>query len=417
MERLLGSLLKRVVHYGSLEVQTASGAKICCGSGHAPAVSVRLADTATEIRLLQDPSLAVGELYSEGRIILERGTLYDLAEICVKNVENLNQVPWLAGLERARHMLRRAFQRNNVDRAQRNVAHHYDLGEDFYALFLDADMQYSCAYFEHSDMSLDSAQRAKCRHIAAKLLIEPGHRVLDIGSGWGGLALYMASMCDADVTGITLSRDQLATAIGRSKRQMMESHAAFRLQDYRSVDERYDRIVSVGMFEHVGIDWYETYFKHIAQSLTSDGVALVHTIGRTDAPGVTNRWIEKYIFPGGYAPTLSEIIPAIERAGLLITDIEVLRLHYAETLKHWRARFHAQREAVLKLYDAKFFRMWDLYLATSEANFRLGYENIFQIQVTRKLDALPITRDYITAREHALAAREGRGFGLQLAGE
>ena len=263
-------------------------------------------------------------------------------------------------------------------RARSNVAHHYDLDRRLYSLFLDADRQYSCAYFEQPEQSLDDAQLAKKRHLAAKLLVEPGARVLDIGSGWGGLGLYLAEMCGARVTGITLSEEQFALSRQRAEEKGLGGQVEFRLQDYRDIDERFDRIVSVGMFEHVGVGFYDMYFPKCAKMLADDGMMLLHSIGRSEGPGITNPWIAKYIFPGGYIPALSEVLPAVERAGLLVTDIEILRLHYAETLKHWRERFLAHREDCRRLYDARFVRMWEFYLAASEMTFREQGMMVFQ---------------------------------------
>jgi cyclopropane-fatty-acyl-phospholipid synthase len=298
------------------------------------------------------------------------------------------------------------------------VAHHYDLDGRLYALFLDADQQYSCAYFESPDVSLDDAQLAKKRHLAAKLLVKPGANVLDIGCGWGGLALYLAEMCGAHVTGVTLSEEQYRRARERAAERGREHEAEFRLVDYRDVDGRFDRIVSVGMFEHVGVGFYETYFGKCAQLLQDDGVMLLHSIGRKSPPSVTNPWLAKYIFPGGYIPALSEIVPVIERAGLIVTDIEVLQLHYAETLKAWRERFLAHRNEVVRLYDQRFVRMWEFYLASSEMAFRAGDMVVFQIQLAKRKGITPATRDYIVREEARLRTLEAKSAPpLRLAGE
>ena len=289
---------------------------------------------------------------------------------------------------------------NPRGRSKNNVARHYDLDGRLYSLFLDADKQYSCAYFETPDATLDDAQLAKKRHLAAKLLIGRGDRVLDIGSGWGGLGLYLAEMTGANVTGVTLSTEQLQVSNARAAEKNLTRSAKFFLEDYRDITGPFDRIVSVGMFEHVGVDFYETYFRRCAELLTDDGVMLLHSIGRSDGPDVTNPWIAKYIFPGGYIPALSEVIPAIERAGLLVCDIEILRLHYAETLKAWRERFMARREEAVQLYDERFARMWEFYLACSEMSFRKQNMMNFQIQLTKRQGVVPMTRDYI-AREEA----------------
>ncbi len=263
-------------------------------------------------------------------------------------------------------------------------------------------MQYSCAYFESETATLEEAQLAKKRHIAAKLLIAPGHRVLDIGSGWGGLALYLAQQCGAQVTGVTLSEEQLDIARKRAGQKGLASAVDFRLRDYRAIQGQFDRIVSVGMFEHVGLDHYDHFFRKCRQLLDDDGVMVLHSIGRSDSPGFTNPWIAKYIFPGGYIPALSEVLPAIERSGLVVTDIEILRLHYAETLKHWRERFQSRRDAAAELFDERFVRLWDYYLSVSELAFRYQGMMVFQIQLARRQDAVPLTRAYITSEEARL---------------
>jgi cyclopropane-fatty-acyl-phospholipid synthase len=318
-----------------------------------------------------------------------------------------------------RYFHRRLKQFNPRTRARRNVAHHYDLDGRLYSLFLDADQQYSCAYFESPDQSLDDAQLAKKRHLAAKLILQTDRsRVLDIGCGWGGLALYLAEYGSAQTTGITLSQEQFARARARAAEKGLEQVAEFRLQDYRDVSETFDRIVSVGMFEHVGVVHYDTFFRKCAQLLDKDGVMVLHTIGRPEGPGITNPWIAKYIFPGGYIPAVSEVVRAVERAGLLIADIEILRLHYAETLKAWRERFLAHREDVARLYDARFVRMWEFYLAASEMSFREQAMMVMQIQITKRQDVVPITRDYIIREESRLRALEhGQRLPWRLAGE
>jgi cyclopropane-fatty-acyl-phospholipid synthase len=292
-----------------------------------------------------------------------------------------------------RTSIRRIKQHNTPSWAKSNVHHHYDLKRAFFELFLDADQQYSCAFFERPDATLEEAQEAKKRRIAAKLALEPGQRVLDIGSGWGGLGLSIARQTGGHVTGITLSEEQFV----RSSERAAESGlpVEFRLQDYRDVKERFDRVVSVGMFEHVGVGYYRDYFRKISELLVDDGVALIHTIGRATPPGATNPFIAKHIFPGGYIPALSEISAAVEKEGLVITDVEVLRLHYAQTLKAWRERFLARRGEAVAMYDERFARMWEFYLAASEASFRYDGLVVFQLQLAKRLDTLPMTRDYM----------------------
>lgn len=378
---------------------------------------MRFHEPAAERRFLQDPELALGELYMDGLVSLEAGDIFDLIELGLRNIEQSGGSSWIRLLNRARISLRRLRQRNDLQRSRTNVAHHYDIDSRLYALFLDSDRQYSCAYFESPDDSLEDAQLAKKRHIAAKLLVEPDQRVLDIGCGWGGLGLYLASICKADVNGITLSREQLSIANARAAEAGCATHVRFALADYREIEGRFDRIVSVGMFEHVGVGYYDAYFQKVAHLLREDGVALIHTIGRTSGPGTTNPWIAKYIFPGGYIPAMSEVLASIERSGLIVTDIEILRLHYAETLRHWRNRFMARRADAAALYDERFCRMWEFYLAGSEAVFRLGQEVVFQFQLARKVGTVPMTRDYIAQREGALRKCEQQPHDLRLAGE
>ncbi|HEV7286355.1 MAG TPA: cyclopropane-fatty-acyl-phospholipid synthase family protein, partial [Kaistia sp.] len=340
--------------------------------------------------------------FVDGDLIVEQGTITQLLELLLSQ-DHTGAPPitakMLAGL---RFVLRRLAQKNGRTRSRRNVAHHYDLSGKLYELFLDKDMQYSCAYFENAAMSLDEAQLAKKRHIAAKLLAGQNARVLDIGCGWGGLALYLAEAFDAHVTGITLSMEQLEFARVRAATASNPARLDFRLQDYRDVTERFDRIVSVGMFEHVGINHYDEFFRKCRDLLDDDGVLLLHSIGRSDPPGFTNPWIAKYIFPGGYIPALSEVLPAIERSGLVITDIEILRLHYAETLRHWRERFLKHRAAAVELYDERFARLWEYYLSVSELAFRYQGMMVFQMQIARRQDAVPLTRGYIEREKRRL---------------
>jgi cyclopropane-fatty-acyl-phospholipid synthase len=352
---------------------------------------------------LFDPQLAFGEAYMDGTLLIEDGRIEDLLGLLFLNMRRYGTHPLTKLTDRLRYLFRRLFQFNPAARSKRNVAHHYDLSDQLYRLFLDADQQYSCAYFATPADTLEAAQEQKKRHIAAKLKLSPGHRVLDIGSGWGGLALYLARLASADVLGITLSEEQLKIATERAAETSHGHRVEFALKDYRDVTGQFDRIVSVGMFEHVGVAYYAAFFEKIRSLLTEDGVALLHTIGRSDGPGVTSPWIRKYIFPGGYTPALSEVLPAIERSGLMVTDVEVLRLHYAETLAEWLRRFRLQAAEVKRLYDERFFRMWEFYLAGAEMGFRHQGLVVFQIQMTKSVDALPITRDYITdwERENA----------------
>lgn len=400
----LDSILKRLIRTGTLRVIDWKGQSALYGDGTPPFVTIRLQDRWTAAKLIFDPQIAVGEAYMEGRLTIEEGTLFDFIDIGMKNIGRKAFSYPLSGLtERLRTWFRRLQQFNPVQRSQANVAHHYDLSDGLYDLFLDPDRQYSCAYVLSPDDTIETAQAQKKRHLAAKLLIEPQHKVLDIGSGWGGLGLYLADVSGADVTGLTLSKEQHAVSNERAVNAGVAERVRFKLQDYRSEQGKYDRIVSVGMFEHVGINHFDAYFGKIAEALTDDGVALVHAIGRCDGPGHTNPWIAKYIFPGGYCPALSEVLPSIEKAGLLITDIEILRLHYAETLRMWRERFNANRAKIRALYDERFCRMWEFYLITSELAFRHQGQMVFQVQVAKQPETVPITRDYIYDFERAHA--------------
>jgi len=416
MDRLLQVLLSAFIRRGTFKLTTSRGKTFAFGDGTGAPVTVRLTTRAAQLGILFDPELKFGEAYVDGTLVVEQGTITDLLAVVLgqgTEVPNWARPQWLL-----RYVARRMGQFNPRKRARRNVAHHYDLDGRLYSLFLDADRQYSCAYFETPDSSLDDAQLAKKRHIAAKLKLVPDQRVLDIGCGWGGLGLYLAELCGANVTGVTLSQEQHAIANERAAEKGVSRHARFLLQDYRDVHERFDRIVSVGMFEHVGVGHYEAFFQKCAELLSNDGVMLLHSIGRSEGPNVTNPWIAKYIFPGGYIPALSEVLPAIERAGLLVTDIEILRLHYAETLKAWRERFLAHRDDVERIYEPRFVRMWEFYLAASEMSFREQNMMVMQIQLTKRQGVIPITRDYITHEERRLATAEGkRRPPLRLAGE
>ena len=344
----------------------------------------------------------VGEAYMDGTLTIEEGDLYDLVELLVRNDElMMADTPTWRFIAALARLTRRLHQYNPIARSRRNVAHHYDLSDELYDLFLDRDRQYSCAYFLTPDDDIETAQLNKRRHIAAKLLLRPGMKVLDIGSGWGGLALYLASECGVDVTGLTLSTEQLKVAQRRAAQLGLSDRVRFHLRDYREEHGQYDRIVSVGMFEHVGVGQYPAFFDQVKMLLKPEGVALLHSIGRMDGPGATNPWLRKYIFPGGYSPAISEVLPVIERARLWVTDIEVLRLHYAETLRAWRSRFLQHRDRVLKLYDERFCRMWEMYLVGSEMAFRYGNHLVMQIQMAKTVETVPLTRDYMFEWERA----------------
>lgn len=401
MKMLLAALASRIIKRGNLEIAFADGARQKFGDGEGPLVAARFTDRRGPLDLVRNPELALGELYMDGRFEMTSGTILDFLRIVMTNaVRKAPPLP-MALIWKVRHAAATLL-RNERAKSRSNVAHHYDLDGRIYDLFLDRDRQYSCAYFERPDMSLDEAQLAKKRHIAAKLLVEPGQKTLDIGSGWGGMALYLARHCGADVTGVTLSTEQLGMATQRAAGAGLAERVRFRLEDYRDVQGPFDRVVSVGMFEHVGPAHYDAFFAKIADLLKEDGVALLHTIGRPDGPGATNAWIAKYIFPGGHIPSLSEIAASVEKAGLFITDVEILRMHYAETLKAWRERFMARRDEAKALYDERFCRMWEFYLSLCELAFRVEGECVFQLQLARKHDGVPITRDYITECEAKL---------------
>jgi len=408
MEPLLRMICNRAFSSGRIAVTTASGERFVAGSGDGePEVAVRFMDKAAERALVLYPELALGELFTQGRFVIERGTLYDFLDLVMRGGGGGRGVLGSRLFRQLRRAAHGITGRNGEQRARANVAHHYDLDERLYDLFLDADRNYSCAYFEWPEQTLDEAQLAKKRHVSAKLLLEPGEDVLDIGCGWGGLCIYLAEIGEAGrVTGVTLSQEQHELARSRVAEKGLADRVAIDLRDYRKVEGDFDRIVSVGMFEHVGRMNYGEFFQTSARLLREDGVMLLHTIGWTGAPSPVNPWIAKYIFPGGHIPTLDEMMPEIHRAGLHVTDIEVLRLHYAETLRHWRERFMARREEAARLYGEPFCRMWEFYLAASETGFRHDRMVVFQIQLTRRIDAVPLTRDYIGQREQELRERE-----------
>ena len=408
---LLGTVLTRFIGIGRLSVIDAAGKRHVFEGSPGPSATVRLHDPRLHWKLFLKPRIFVPEAYMAGTLTVEEGTLYDFIDILTSNdAAQINALPLRLG-QAAGRMVRRLHQYNPVPRARRNVAHHYDLSDQLYELFLDRDRQYSCAYFGMPDDDLDTAQESKKRHIAAKLLLAPGQKVLDIGSGWGGLALYLAAECGADVTGLTLSAEQHKVATRRAAAAGLSDRVRFHLRDYREEKGRYDRIVSVGMFEHVGVVQYPVFFRRLSELLAPDGVALLHSIGRMDGPGTTNPWMRKYIFPGGYSPALSEVVPEAERARLWITDIEILRLHYAETLRAWRHRFEQNRERIRELYDERFCRMWEMYLVGAELAFRRDFSLVFQMQMSKVVSTVPLTRDYMVDWERAHRAGAQRAPG------
>ena len=419
---MLQSLLARLITRGRLTVATPFGTASAgtLGDQHPAArldVGLRVRDARTAIRLATNPDLHFGEAYMDGRLVVERGSFADMMELLGYNIHLLgeNPNPKLGQVLSAAVGL--VSGRNGLKKARENVAHHYDLSGELYRAFLDGDMQYSCAYLRHPDDDIEAAQLAKKQHIAAKLLLKPGQRVLDIGCGWGGLALFIAKAADVRVTGITLSEEQLAVARRRAKEEGLEDRVDFQLVDYRVLEGQFDRVVSIGMFEHVGLPNYADYFGAIRRLLTPDGIAMVHSIGKMYGPAPTSTWILKYIFPGGYAPALSEVMPAIERNALWINDVEILRLHYAETLRLWRERFEARWPELSRTYDERFRRMWEFYLVGSEISFRYFGFMVFQMQLAKAVDAAPMTRDYLYEAEAALRERAGSTGTTVLAAE
>jgi cyclopropane-fatty-acyl-phospholipid synthase len=403
---LLARLLEKLIHSGSLTLIDAAGRKFEMGDGTDPKVTVRIHGRLTQWKLALNPSLYAGEAFMDGTLTIEQGTVYDFIDLATRSMWQPGNESIFTTLLALRSLGRLLQQINPAGRAKNNVAHHYDLSDKLYDLFLDTDRQYSCAYFERPDMTLEEAQEAKKRHIAAKLMLNrPDLTVLDIGCGWGGMALYLAAQTGAQVTGITLSEEQLKVARARAEQAGLADRVQFHLRDYRDEDGTFDRIVSVGMFEHVGLPHYAAFFSKMSDLLADDGVALLHSIGRSDGAGATNPWVRKYIFPGGYSPALSEVLPVVEKQLLYVTDIEILRLHYAKTLREWRRRFLANRDKVKALYDERFCRMWEFYLSGAETAFRNEYQMVFQLQITKDQEAVPLTRDYITEWEHARRAK------------
>jgi cyclopropane-fatty-acyl-phospholipid synthase len=406
MRFLLDAILTRFVRAGSLTVRWPDGRLAAYGPGGHPTAGASIATWRTVRGLLTNPALVFGEAYVSGDLEPLGCSLESILNLLFANLAAGGGHPGLTLRRAIARALRNLSQYNPIPIARRNVAHHYDLNGRLYSLFLDRDRQYSCAYFARGDETLEEAQAEKKRHIAKKLLLDrPGLHVLDIGCGWGGMALTLAQDFGARVTGITLSTEQLEEARARAAAAGLSDRVTFELLDYRTVGGTYDRIVSVGMFEHVGITHYPEFFATIRDLLTVDGIALIHAIGRSDGPSVTNPWITRHIFPGGYSPALSEVFRAVERAKLVATDVEILRLHYAETLRHWRRRFDANRDAITALYDTRFTRLFDLYLAGSEYSFRHLNHMVWQLQLTGHQATAPLTRDYMFAAKPGETAR------------
>jgi cyclopropane-fatty-acyl-phospholipid synthase len=396
---LLKPVLAKFVKTGTLHVTDATGDKYTFSGSPGPEVAIHIHNKKTELRLLLNADIALGEAYMNQDLTIEQGSLSDFLDLCLRNYA-LSDLGWLNRLnEFVMRPFRYWYQYNPLGLAKNHIAHHYDLSGELYKLFLDSDFQYSCAYFEDENQSLETAQENKKRHLAAKLRLEPGMKVLDIGSGWGGLALYLAKHADVEVTGVTLSEEQVKIANDRAKAMGLSDRVRFYLRDYREEKNRYDRIVSVGMFEHVGVPHYQSFFNDIHNLLTDKGLAVLHAIGRSGPPEYKRGWSNKYIFPGGYCPALSEVLKRIEKSKLFVTDVEILRYHYAYTLQHWHDRFQASRDQARSLYDERFCRMWEFYLKESEMSFRhLGYM-VFQIQLVRDPAIATLTRDYINQWE------------------
>lgn len=412
--------LRRLIRTGSLEVIGPDGQRELFGTeGAEPSVAVRISERRLLWPLLFHPSLHVGQAYMDGTLRIEKGTLADLLAILLQDSTDwYRRSLWADMLRRIDQALYLQAVLNWIARSRRNVEYHYDLSQALYDAFLDADKQYSCAYFRSPHDTLDEAQLHKKQHLASKLLIRPGQRILDIGSGWGGLALYLAQHFDVEVVGLTLSREQHALSTRRAAEMGLARKVRFKLLDYREEDDRYDRIVSVGMFEHVGLPHYHTFFAKMRDLLADDGVALLHTIGRQGRPAPINAWLRRNIFPGAYLPSLSQLAPRLERLGYWLTDFENLRLHYASTLKAWNERFQKNRSHIAELYDERFCRMWEFYLQSAEAGFRYSGLSVFQLQLAKRIDVVPLTRDYMFDTERRLMRLDdGEAEVPRLAGE
>jgi cyclopropane-fatty-acyl-phospholipid synthase len=408
----LSKMLTSFVKVGTLNVVDAEGRQhVFGGTTPGPTANMRLTDPSLYRKLFFNPELHAGEAYMDGRMTFPETGLRAFLTLFSVNRLALSSQPVQQVLRRISRGLKRFQQANPIGKAQQNVAHHYDLGNPFYELFLDRELFYSCAYFRREDETLEAAQRNKCRLIAAKLNLKPGMKVLDIGSGWGGLARYLAQIADVEVTGVTLSKEQLALAVERTKSAGLEGRVTFALQDYRQLTQKFDRIVSVGMFEHVGVGHYGEFFAKVNELLTDDGVMLLHSIGKMSPPGTASPWLRKYIFPGAYSPALSEVFPVVENNSLWVTDLEFLRVHYATTLRHWYERFEANRSKVAAMYDERFCRMWEFYLVSAEMMFRTGSQEVFHMQLAKKRDAAPIVRDYsVDVQREYERVEQQRGF-------
>ncbi|MDI7863125.1 cyclopropane-fatty-acyl-phospholipid synthase family protein [Rhizobiaceae bacterium n13] len=403
----LSHMMKSFIRKGCLTVIDADGKRHVFKGTPGPQVTMRLTDRKLYRTLVFNAELAAGEAYMDGTMRFEEGsTLRDFLTLFSVNRLSLGSYPIQKVLRAVKMRFRKRQQSNRKGQAQQNVAHHYDLGNEFYKLFLDENMLYSCAYFREPGETLEQAQRNKLRLLASKLGLKPGMKVLDIGCGWGDLALYLAALENVEVLGVTLSKEQQALAAQRAEKARLADRVRFELKDYRDVEGPFDRIVSVGMFEHVGVHHYDEFFKKLNALMPDDGVAVLHSIGHMSPPGMASPWLRKYIFPGAYSPALSEVFEVVEQNSLWVTDLEFLRVHYATTLAHWTDRFEANREKVIALYDERFARMWEFYLISAEMMFRTGSQLVFHMQLSRSRDAAPIVRDYITDKQRDYIERE-----------
>jgi len=401
-------MMKAFVKKGSLTIIDHKNARHDFrGAPGGPDVVMKISDPSLYRKLVLNPELHAGEAYMDGRLsFVEGSTLREFLQLFSINRQNVAHYPIQKIIRSVMMKFRKRQQANPVGQAQKNVAHHYDLGNEFYKLFLDKNMLYSCAYFMNDNESLEQAQRNKLRLLAAKLNLQPGQKVLDIGCGWGDLALYIAKMADVEVLGVTLSKEQHALATKRAEDEGLSDRVRFKLLDYRKVDEKFDRIVSVGMFEHVGVHHYDEFFKKVNELMPDDGLALIHSIGHMSPPGMASAWLRKYIFPGAYSPALSEVLSVVEQNSLWVTDLEFLRVHYANTLAHWEKRFQENRAKVEEMYDETFARMWEFYLISAEMMFRTGSQLVFHMQLSRNRDAAPLVRDYTVDVQREYEARE-----------
>lgn len=405
---LLANMLERFIKKGTLRVIESDGTINEFKGSPLPVATMRLHDPTLPLKMFRNPELHTGEAYMDGTLTFEDCTLEEFLNLFSINRGSIASYPMQKYLRRLSRTVRYLQQHNPIGKAQKNVAHHYDLSAEMYRLFLDKDLHYSCAYFENGDETLEEAQKNKMRHIAAKLRLEDGQRILDIGCGWGGMAFYLAQLADVEVLGVTLSEEQYDFAVLRAGELGLSDRVHFELQDYRHVNGRFDRIVSIGMFEHVGVARYDEFFGKIFQLLTHDGFGLLHSIGHMSPPSVASPWIRKYIFPGAYSPALSETFAATERQHLWVSDVEVQRVHYADTLVEWNKRFQKNRERIAEIYDERFCRMWEFYLLSAETMFRTGAQMVFQMQLSRIREATGLTRDYMFEADRSYKNQEPR---------